>query len=183
MRDTVIQKHLVETAEVDTKKSAKFNLTKWLRDSFNKRLNVPFYDKCCPTSSLSLPVKAVVADNVATLKYFDSTTEDWEEVSPIVAAVTATQITSKTTAVVANGVKGVITTVALTDALDTAFTFTLTNSKIVSTSVIQLTALNSGNGIAHVSIVSIATGSAVIRVSNVGVAAFNSLLKIHFNIT
>lgn len=96
---------------------------------------------------------------------------------------TVTQATSKTTTVVLNKPAGVITTVALTDALDTSFEFTLTNSAIAATSVIQLTALNSGTGVAYPTITSISTGSAVIRVSNVGVASFNSLVKIHFTVS
>lgn len=96
---------------------------------------------------------------------------------------TVTQITSKTTEVTLNKPAGVITTVALTDAADTSFQFTLTNSTIATTSVVQLTAVNSGAGVAVVTVTSIAAGSAVIRVSNIGTAAFNSLLKIHFTIS
>lgn len=92
---------------------------------------------------------------------------------------TVTQITSKTTAVESNTSNSVITTVALTDAEDTSFEFTFTNSKILTTSNIQLTCVNSGTGVALASITSISAGSAVIRVINAGVAAFNSLLKIH----
>lgn len=94
-----------------------------------------------------------------------------------------TQITSKTTSVVLMKPVGQITTVALTDAADTSFVFTLTNSTILTTSNIQLTAVNSGNGIVNLSLVSITGGSAVIRVSNTGVAAFSSAIIIHYLIS
>jgi len=94
-----------------------------------------------------------------------------------------TQATSKTTGVTLDTHSGVITTVALTDAADTSFTFTLTSAKILAGSIIQLTPVNAGNGIVNLSIVSITAGSAVIRVANVGTAALNSLIKIHFRIS
>lgn len=90
-----------------------------------------------------------------------------------------TQGTSKTTAVVSNTLNTVITTVALTDAADTSFEFTFTNSKILTTSNIQITEVNSGTGVCKATITSIAGGSCVIRVNNTGVAAFNSLVKLH----
>lgn len=92
---------------------------------------------------------------------------------------TVTQGTSKTTAVVSNTSNTVITTVALTDAADTSFEFTFTNSKILTTSNIQITEVNSGTGVCKATITSISAGSAVIRVNNTGVAAFNSLVKLH----
>ena len=99
-----------------------------------------------------------------------------------VSKVNVTQATSKTTAVTANALAGVITTVALTDAADTSFSFTLNNDKILSSSVINLQAQNAGNGLAVLQVSSIADGSAVIKVTNAGTAAFNSLIKIHFTI-
>ena len=50
-----------------------------------------------------------------------------------------TQITSKTTGVTSNTLNTVITTVALTDAADTNFSFTFTNSDITTASNIQIT--------------------------------------------
>lgn len=90
-----------------------------------------------------------------------------------------TQITSKTTGVTSNTSNTVITTVALTDAADTSFEFTFTNSKILTTSNIQITEVNSGTGVCKATVTSISAGSAVIRVNNTGVAAFNSLVKLH----
>ena len=96
---------------------------------------------------------------------------------------TITQIATKVTTVVLDKPAGVITTVALTDAADTSFEFTLSNTQILTSSVMHLTTLNSGTGVAHATITSIAAGSAVIRVNNVGIAAFNSAIKIHFTIS
>lgn len=90
-----------------------------------------------------------------------------------------TQGTSKTTGVTANTSNTVITTFALTDAADTSFEFTFTNSKILTTSNIQITEVNSGTGVCKATITSISAGSCVIRVNNTGVAAFNSLVKLH----
>lgn len=90
-----------------------------------------------------------------------------------------TQITSKTTGVTSNNLNTVITTVALTDAADTSFSFTFTNADITTASNIQITCLNSGNGLPVATVTSIAGGSAVIKVTNAGTAAFNSLIKLH----
>lgn len=92
---------------------------------------------------------------------------------------TVTQATSKTTAVESNTLNTVITTVALTDAADAAFSFTFTNSKITTASNIQVTCLNSGNGLAVVNVTSVAGGSAVLKVTNAGTAAFNSAIKLN----
>jgi len=92
---------------------------------------------------------------------------------------TVTQATSKTTAVESNTLNTVITTVALTDAADASFSFTFTNSKITTASNIQITCLNSGNGLAVATVTSIAGGSAVVKVTNAGTAAFNSAIKLH----
>lgn len=143
---------------------------------------VPFFDPCC------------VGDTVANngpfpVRYLDGVLQtvndgDWVDfVASNGVLVNITQDTSKTTTVVADGNRGVITTVALTDAADTSFEFTFTNSKIVAGSVIQLTGLNSGTGVLNTTITSIGTGTCVLRVQNVGTAAFNSLVEIHYLIS
>lgn len=108
----------------------------------------------------------------------------WNKVNFKQVAVTSygaiTQITSGTTTVVKNASRGTITTVALTTAADASFQFTFTNSTITATSVILLTGLDSGNGVINTSLVSQGSGTCVIRVTNTGTAAFNSLVKIHF---
>ncbi len=89
-----------------------------------------------------------------------------------------TQGTSKTTTVVSDTLNTIITTVALTDAADAAFSFTFTNSKITATSnVLPTVNMNSGNGKAYVTVVP-GSGSATVTVTNVGTASFNSAIKI-----
>ena len=165
--------------EGDSVTTRGFSFTRWLRRQLVK-WNVPFYDPCCPNASTLFP--AGVGDDG--LVYFNGTALVPITELPDAGTVgTVTQITSKTTGVTLNTNKGVITTVALTDAADTSFVFTLTNSNITATSHIILTALNSGNGSAHVEQVSQTAGSAVIKVTNIGTAAFNSLIKINYTIT
>lgn len=97
-----------------------------------------------------------------------------------IVKATVTQQTDKNTTVIANANAGVITTVALTDAADTSFSFTLTNNRISATSVVIPTVnMNAGNGHALVEIVP-GAGSATVTVTNVGTAAFNSAIKIGF---
>lgn len=94
---------------------------------------------------------------------------------------TVTQITSKTTAVTANVLNGVVTTVALTDAADTSFNFTVNNSKVTATSNVQLTGIYAGaTGDVKVSLVSVSAGAFVVKVSNVGVAVLNAVAKVGF---
>ena len=91
---------------------------------------------------------------------------------------TVTQGTSKTTAVVSNTSNTVITTFALTDAADTAFSFTFTNSKIAATSLVLPTVnMVAGTGKALITVVP-GSGSAVVTVTNVSTVAFNAAIKI-----
>lgn len=123
----------------------------------------------------------------------DAAFDDFEEASAYLAAAIApgdgvssvlsdyaavTQITSKTTAVVSNTLNTKITTVALTDAADAAFSFTFTNSKIAATSnVLPTVDMNGGTGKAIITITP-AAGSASVTITNAGTAAFNSAIKI-----
>lgn len=140
-----------------------------------KNIGVPYADTCCAdVDTTNVPVS------------FNSTTGVISANGTAVGSSSkgaVTQSGTKTTAVVLDKTSGVITTVALTDAADTSFQFTFTNANIVAGSVITLSPLNSGNGIVNLSVVSIATGSAVLRVANTGTAAFNSAIKIHFTIS
>jgi len=96
---------------------------------------------------------------------------------------TVTQATSKTTGVEINAKNGVITTVALTDAADTKFEFTVSNNKIYPTSNIQLTAKYAGTtGVPHVYLKSKDRFSCVIVVANVGVAVLNAAVSIEMNV-
>ena len=95
-----------------------------------------------------------------------------------------TQLTSKTTSVTVNGYDLLLTTVALTDAADTGFDFTVNNDKVKSKSTILITpeyAGTTGTPIARV--VSYTKGSFVVRVSNVGTAVLNAVCKLHIKVT
>jgi len=95
-----------------------------------------------------------------------------------------TQLTSKTTAVECNSYDGIITTVALTDALDTSFNFTVNNSKARAVSTILLTPIYAGTtGNVSVSLVSQTKGSFVVKVANTGVDVLNAVAKIQFKVT
>lgn len=95
-----------------------------------------------------------------------------------------TQSTSDTTGVTANGTSGQITTVALTLAAAGSFSFTVTNSNVESTSLIQLTSVYGGtNGFPVVKITSIGAGSFVIMVLNAGAASLNAALTINYQIS
>lgn len=92
---------------------------------------------------------------------------------------TVTQLTSKTTAVASNTATTTITTVALTDAIDTGFTFNLVNTKALTTSAV-LTSVNmrGGTGKAIVDWRITAGGTVILNVTNVGTAAFNGAISI-----
>lgn len=99
------------------------------------------------------------------------------------------QITSKTTPVKCNSYDGIITTVALTDAADTAFDFVVNNEKVRkstngSAATVLLTPEYAGTtGAPIVRLVSVAKGTFTVRVTNVGTAVLNAACKIHFKVT
>jgi hypothetical protein len=97
---------------------------------------------------------------------------------------TATQLLSKTSSVTCNADAGIITTVALTDAADASFTFTVGNNRVIGTdSMVLLTPIRTGlgtTGVAHVEVTNIQAASFDVTVTNVGTAVFNSQLKIQF---
>ena len=115
-------------------------------------------------------------------------------VTPVLGAATATSVTltkanvtqgtSTTTAVVANGAAGVITTFTQTLAANTSVSFTVNNSAVTATSVIQLTIDDNGstgNAIAKVS--TVAAGSFVVKIYNAHPAtALNAAVKVHFTV-
>lgn len=100
---------------------------------------------------------------------------------------TVTQTTSITTGVTINATKGVITTVALTTAASTvAGPFTVTNSNVLSTSVIKVNVeyANGKTGFPVILIEGVAAGTFKIRLINVHTsAALNDVVKLHFTIT
>jgi len=93
-----------------------------------------------------------------------------------------TQITAITTGVTTNAGAGVITTVSSTLAAGINGSFKVTNNKVTSTSVIQLTADDKATaGWARVNVQDVANGEFYINVTNIHPTnAFNGIIKIHF---
>lgn len=99
---------------------------------------------------------------------------------------TVTQLTSITTGVTLNKTKGVITTVALTTAASTvAGPFTITNSNVLATSVVNITVeyASGKTGFPVALIEAVTVGSFKVRLLNAATgAALNDVVKIHFTI-
>lgn len=100
---------------------------------------------------------------------------------------TVTQATNITTGVTVNATQGVITTVSLTTAASTvAGPFTVTNNKVLATSVVTATVeyANGKTGFPVCLVEAVAAGSFNVRLINVHtVAALNDIVKIHFTVT
>lgn len=159
-----------------------FDFRRAVKEELNL-VHVPFHDVCedCPVSDSETPVRYNIDNEI--IEYWNGTT--WTDSGFRLPSESSnvTQITSPTTTVNASTLNGVITTVALTTAAGAYFEFTLSNTLIFTTSVIQLTGLNSGTGQLNITLVSVNAGNAVIRVGNVDNSeAFNSLVKIHYRI-
>jgi hypothetical protein len=93
--------------------------------------------------------------------------------------------TSSSNAVTINGVRGTITTEALTTAAAATFTETLTNSSITAASQVFVTVGlgTSSTGVPVLTTVTPAAGSVVIIIqNNHASAAFNGTLKISFQV-
>jgi len=103
-----------------------------------------------------------------------------DKINTLLDRGTVTQATSITTGVTLNQRSGVITTVSSTLAADADAAFVVTNSYVKSDSVIVLTCLNTGAGIATAQISAIADGSFTVLLANSGNAAFNSTIGVHF---
>jgi len=103
----------------------------------------------------------------------------------VVTKSSASQSTSTTTGVTANGNAGVITTFAQTLLSNTSTSFTISNSSVTATSVIQLTiddGVSTGNAILKVG--TVAAGSFVVKIYNAHpTVALNSAVKIHYLIS
>lgn len=97
-----------------------------------------------------------------------------------------TQLTSITTGVTTNSTKGVITTVPLTTAASTvAGPFVVTDSKVKSNSVVNVTIeyANGKTGFPVVLAEAVTNGSFNIRLLNAStLAALNDVVKIHFEV-
>lgn len=101
--------------------------------------------------------------------------------------VNVTQLTNITTGVTCSGGSGIITTVSVSIATNVSASFTVTNTKCVSTSVIHLTVLGfSGtlgtNGIPNISASTIADGSFVIHVNNSGANTLAGVINIGYTL-
>lgn len=103
-----------------------------------------------------------------------------DKVNTLLGRGTVTQATSITTGVTLNARAGVVTTVASTLAANADAAFIVTNSYVKSDSVIVLTCLNTGDGIATAQTSTITDGSFKILLANSGNAAFNSTIGVHF---
>ena len=91
--------------------------------------------------------------------------------------------TSVAGAVTINAEAGIITTEALTTAIDTVFTLTLTNNKIGATDILLVTIndYSGTNGTPVLVRASTAAGSSVIKIKNIDLAnALNGVLSISF---
>ena len=102
-----------------------------------------------------------------------------------ITKVNGQQTTSLTTAIVANGYAGVLQTIAPSVASGTSVLIPVTNNKVLTSSVIdlQLEYPDSGTGIPHVVISSVANGSFVIKVTNLHATnAINTVMKFHYSI-
>jgi chromosome condensin MukBEF complex kleisin-like MukF subunit len=93
-----------------------------------------------------------------------------------------TQLTSITTAVTVNANNGIITTVSSTLAAGFNTVFTVNNSKVLTTSRILITVEYSGTGLPILFTENIVNGSFDINIFNLGSAAFNNVVKVHFMI-
>jgi hypothetical protein len=91
-----------------------------------------------------------------------------------------TQLTSITTAVTVNANNGIITTVSSTLGSGFNTVFTVNNSKVLATSRILITVEYSGTGLPILFTENIANGSFDINIFNLGSAAFNNVVKVHF---
>jgi hypothetical protein len=107
-----------------------------------------------------------------------------EMITALTEKSTVTQATSISTGVTINSQSGVITTVSLSTAADTdCGSFTVTNNKCYSNSVVLLTVVNSGTGAPIATVTSVSNGSFVVKLRNVHSAtALNSVLKLNYQI-
>lgn len=107
-----------------------------------------------------------------------------EMITALTEKSTVTQATSISTGVTINAQSGVITTVSLSTAADTdCGSFTVTNNKCYSNSVVLLTVVNSGTGAPIATVTSVSNGSFIVKLRNVHSAtALNSVLKLNYQI-
>ncbi len=93
-----------------------------------------------------------------------------------------TQLTNITTGVTLNATKGVITTVALTNAAGVVTgPFTVTNSKVTSSSVIMASVeyATGKTGAPYVIVEGVTNGLFKLKIANGGSAVLNDVVKVH----
>lgn len=115
--------------------------------------------------------------------YFAKIKEIIDVINGVVTNVT--QLTNITTGVTFNGTRGIITTVALTTAAGAiSGPFTVTASKVKSTSLIEATVEYAAGktGIPIVNIEGVTDGSFKLKIGNGGSAVLNDIVKIHIMI-
>jgi hypothetical protein len=118
-----------------------------------------------------------------TLNTINPTAGTLEADKLVLTKANVTQGTSKTTAVPITTFTGIITTVALSDAANGAFSFDVTNAAIAATNVVLVSVdQNSSTGFAVVAAAS-AAGKFTVKVKNVDAsAALNAAIKIHYTV-
>lgn len=111
----------------------------------------------------------------------DLKTSSFQTSRPKVINSTVTQSASAAPVTI-NAASGLITTAALTTAVDATETFTVNNSFVSPGNVIIATATgNTGSqGMPSVSIDNQASGSFVLNITNVGAAVFNGRIVVSF---
>lgn len=102
--------------------------------------------------------------------------------SSSVSKATVTQLTSNTTGVTINSNAGIITTVSSTLATGASASFTVTDSSVLSSSLVLSSIVNyTGTGLARVHVSGITTGSFSMTLGNSHpTTAMNAVVKIGF---
>ena len=150
------------------------------------------FESLSTSLSTSAGIKALVSDETGSGALVFATSPTL--VTPILGTASATKVnitkatvtqgTSTATTVVANAAAGVITTFTSVLAAGASVNFTVTNSQVSATSVIQLTLDDSANtsGYPVVRLNGVpGAGSFSIKVTNIHPTnALNNVLKIHF---
>jgi hypothetical protein len=99
---------------------------------------------------------------------------------PLYNKGTVTQITGPSIAVTLNTASGVITTVAQSLTTGSESTFIVNNSLVTTSSVILVSAQQTGAGTPLVIVDSISAGSFQIVITNPMAAALSTVVKVHF---
>ena len=154
------------------------DVTGFLVTSLNDLGKLEFSD---PDGFLSLDqLSDVVITSPAANEFLIYNGTSW--VNSLVSKATVTQITSITTGVTINSPAGVITTVGATTGVDATESFTVTNSSVAAASVVIASVQGYGGtqGRAIVTVDTVAAGSFVVDLTNVGTAILDGAVDIGF---